>query len=86
MTDDHHNTRVDVALALGGFVVFCSCGNLTGFADSAAGADKIAADHKTKAAPDDGDDACPGHYDDDATLTSGVVIGEPTFCDGSCVQ
>jgi hypothetical protein len=27
---------------------------------------------------------CEGHYDDDATLTSGVGIGEPTFCDGSC--
>lgn len=32
-----------------------------------------------------GEDAeCPGHYDDDATLTSGVGIGEATYCDGSC--
>lgn len=28
--------------------------------------------------------ACEGHYDDDATLLSGVGIGEPTYCDGSC--
>lgn len=27
---------------------------------------------------------CEGHYDDDRTLTSGVGIGESTFCDGSC--
>lgn len=27
---------------------------------------------------------CEGHYDDDSTLTSGVGIGEPTYCDGSC--
>jgi hypothetical protein len=30
------------------------------------------------------DRQCEGHYDDDHTLTSGVGIGEPTFCDGSC--
>lgn len=27
---------------------------------------------------------CQGHYDDDHTLLSGVGIGEPTFCDGTC--
>lgn len=27
---------------------------------------------------------CPGHYDDDDALTSGVGIGEPVYCDGSC--
>jgi hypothetical protein len=27
---------------------------------------------------------CEGHHDEDYTLTSGVGIGEPTFCDGSC--
>lgn len=27
---------------------------------------------------------CPGHYDDDATLTSGAGIGEATYCDGTC--
>lgn len=27
---------------------------------------------------------CPGHYDDNQTLTSGAGIGEPTYCDGSC--
>jgi hypothetical protein len=33
----------------------------------------------------DGDDApeCEGHYD--YTLMSGAGIGEPTYCDGSCV-
>lgn len=30
-------------------------------------------------------DECPGHYDDDATLTSGAGIGEATYCDGSCL-
>ncbi|MFJ2115139.1 hypothetical protein ACIOEX_25130 [Streptomyces sp. NPDC087850] len=29
---------------------------------------------------------CEGHYDDDTTLTSGVGIGEATYCDGSCAQ
>lgn len=29
-------------------------------------------------------DECPGHYDDDHTLTSGAGIGEPSCCDGSC--
>ena len=28
---------------------------------------------------------CEGHQDDDATLTSGVGIGETTYCDGSCI-
>jgi hypothetical protein len=27
---------------------------------------------------------CPGHYDDDATLLSGIAIGMPTYCDGTC--
>lgn len=27
---------------------------------------------------------CPGHYDDDHTLTSGVGIEKATHCDGSC--
>lgn len=29
-------------------------------------------------------EGCEGHYDDDATLTSGAGIGEPRYCDGSC--
>ncbi|MGW2513641.1 hypothetical protein ACWC0A_30455 [Streptomyces scopuliridis] len=29
---------------------------------------------------------CEGHYDDDAALTSGAGIGEPIYCDGSCVN
>ncbi len=29
---------------------------------------------------------CEGHVNDDATLTSGVGIGEATYCDGSCVD
>jgi len=32
------------------------------------------------------DNECPGHYDDDYTLTSGAGLGEPTFCDGSCLR
>lgn len=35
-------------------------------------------------AHDDGEFECEGHYDDDFTLSSGVGIGEPTYCDGSC--
>lgn len=27
---------------------------------------------------------CEGHYDTDDALTSGVGIGEPVFCDGTC--
>ena len=27
---------------------------------------------------------CEGHYDTDDALTSGVGIGEPVFCGGSC--
>lgn len=34
----------------------------------------------------DEDAVCQGHYDDDRTLLSGVFAGEPTFCDGTCVQ
>lgn len=34
---------------------------------------------------DDDEDECPGHYDDDATLTSGAGIGEAAYCDGSCL-
>ncbi|GAB3822878.1 hypothetical protein [Kribbella italica] len=37
-------------------------------------------------ATDDEDDECEGHYDDDYTLTSGVGIGEATYCDGSCLR
>lgn len=44
-----HETRVDCAFALNGWVVFCSCGKLTGFSDTAAGADQVAAEHKAKA-------------------------------------
>jgi hypothetical protein len=57
MSSTVHTTRVDCALALGGWVVFCSCGNLTGFADDAAGADKIAADHVARA--DASETPCP---------------------------
>lgn len=31
------------------------------------------------------DGECEGHYDDDLALTSGNSIGEPVYCDGSCV-
>jgi predicted flap endonuclease-1-like 5' DNA nuclease len=33
---------------------------------------------------DEPDNKCEGHYDDDFTLLSGVGIGEPTYCDGTC--
>lgn len=29
-------------------------------------------------------EGCEGHYDDDSSLTSGVGIGEPAYCDGTC--
>lgn len=32
------------------------------------------------------DSMCHGHYDTDDALTSGAGIGEPTYCDGSCVE
>jgi hypothetical protein len=35
-------------------------------------------------AHDDGEFECEGHYNDDLTLTSGVGIGQATYCDGSC--
>ncbi len=58
MTDStSHVTRVDKAFALNGWVVFCSCGNLTGFADTAAGADEVAANHKANASHDVADPA-----------------------------
>lgn len=47
-TTTAHETRVDRAFALNGWVVFCSCGKLTGFADTAAGADEVASDHVAK--------------------------------------
>lgn len=28
---------------------------------------------------------CEGHYDTDEALLSGVGIGEPVYCDGTCV-
>jgi len=31
------------------------------------------------------EDGCEGHYDDDFALTAGNLIGEPYYCDGSCV-
>jgi hypothetical protein len=31
------------------------------------------------------EDGCEGHYDDDHALTSGNSIGEPYYCDGSCM-
>ena len=40
-----HVTRIEPALALNAYTVFCSCANLTGFAYDRAGADKIATDH-----------------------------------------
>lgn len=35
---------------------------------------------------DDEDEGCEGHYDTDEALTSGVGIGEPVYCDGTCKQ
>lgn len=35
-------------------------------------------------AEDDSSLKCGGHYDTDDTLTSGVGIGEPVYCDGTC--
>jgi hypothetical protein len=35
-------------------------------------------------ADEDDDNQCPGHYDDDHTLMSGVATGEPSYCDGTC--
>lgn len=32
----------------------------------------------------DPEPGCEGHYDTDDALTSGVGIGEPVYCDGSC--
>lgn len=46
---ESHEPRFEPALALGGVAVFCSCGGLTGFADSWEGADEIAARHVEKA-------------------------------------
>lgn len=34
---------------------------------------------------EDDEEGCEGHYDDDFALTSGNSIGEPIYCDGSCV-
>lgn len=31
------------------------------------------------------DEECAGHYDDDFALNSGAGIGEPVYCDGSCM-
>jgi hypothetical protein len=44
-----HTTRIELALALGGYAVFCSCGNLTGFAHTEAEADTIASLHVVRA-------------------------------------
>ncbi len=30
------------------------------------------------------DTGCPGHYDTDDALTSGIGIGESVYCDGTC--
>lgn len=38
-------TRIEPALALGGYAVFCDCGHLTGFADTLGNAEHIAAEH-----------------------------------------
>lgn len=40
-----HRIRVEPALAMGGYAVFCSCGNLTGFAGSQEEADEIGETH-----------------------------------------
>lgn len=40
-----HKIRVEPAIALGGYAVFCSCGNLTGFAGTTEEADEIGATH-----------------------------------------
>jgi hypothetical protein len=34
----------------------------------------------------DRENECGGHYDDDRALEAGAGIGEPYFCDGSCVR
>lgn len=31
------------------------------------------------------EEKCEGHYDDDYALTSSNSIGEPYYCDGSCM-
>lgn len=41
-----HRIRVEPAFALGGYAVFCSCGNLTGFAGSRDEADELGETHK----------------------------------------
>ena len=45
-----HAMRLEAALALGGYAVFCSCGKLTGFALTSHDASCIHAEHVKRAA------------------------------------
>jgi hypothetical protein len=44
-----HEVRIEPALALGAWTVFCSCGNLVGFAPTLAEAEEIGDRHETQA-------------------------------------
>lgn len=47
--DSTHVMRTELALALGGVAVFCSCGRLTGFAATEHDAELIHNDHVRRA-------------------------------------
>jgi hypothetical protein len=47
--NEHHAMRIELALALGGHAVFCSCGKLTRFAVSIHDAALIHAAHVKRA-------------------------------------